>query len=149
MLFPTAHPWPEGETLGEYLGKRGVSRRDFLTFCGEMTTILGLGSLATPRVATALAAVRRPAVIWLSLQECTGCPETILRTADPTIGNLILEVVSLDYQHNLMAAASPSQCADGFSAVLQPGPSAQRARVSDASSATHGAAVNNLLVNYT
>src|SRR5207237_7938854 len=36
-----------------------------------------------------------------------------------------------------------------FSAVLQPGAAAQRARVSDASSAPNGAAVNHVFVNYT
>jgi len=28
-----------------------------------------------------------------------------VRTAEPTIGDLVLDVVSLDYQHNIMAAA--------------------------------------------
>jgi hydrogenase small subunit len=49
--------------------------------------------------------VKRPTVVWLSLQECTGCVESVLRTAEPTIGDLVLDVVSLDYQHNIMAAA--------------------------------------------
>jgi hydrogenase small subunit len=44
-------------------------------------------------------------VIWLQLQECTGCVESVIRTAEPTIGDLVLDVVSLDYQHTLMAAA--------------------------------------------
>ena len=35
-----------------------------------------------------------------------------------------------------------------LSALLQPGTAAQRARLSDPSSATHGAAVNNVFVNY-
>ena len=54
---------------------------------------------------SALAQERRPSVIWLSLQECTGCTESVLRTADPTIGELVLDLLSLDFQENLMAAA--------------------------------------------
>jgi len=104
-MFPTSHPWAEGEPLDAYLTKRGVSRRAFLTFCGQMTAALGLASAMTPRVAAALAAQRRPTVVWLSLQECTGCTESVLRTASPTIGNLVLDVISLDFQENLMAAA--------------------------------------------
>ena len=50
-------------------------------------------------------ALRRPSVIWLQLQECTGCVESVIRMSDPTIGDLVLDVVSLDYQHTLMAAA--------------------------------------------
>jgi hydrogenase small subunit len=105
MYFPTSHAWADDETLGAYLEKRGVSRRDFLIFCGQMTAALGLASVMTPRIALALAAQRRPTVVWLSLQECTGCVESVLRTADPTIGDLVLDIVSLDYQHNIMAAA--------------------------------------------
>ncbi len=105
MYFPTSHPWVEGETLGEHLEKRGVSRREFLTYCGEMAAVLGVGSALTPQVARALQELKRPSVVWLSLQECTGCTESVLRTADPTIGDLVLDLVSLDFQENLMAAA--------------------------------------------
>ena len=105
MFFPTSHPWIPEESLGQYLERRGVSRRDFLTFCAQMTAALGLSELLTPQVAAALTAQKRPTVVWLSLQECTGCVESVLRTAEPTIGDLVLDVVSLDYQHNIMAAA--------------------------------------------
>lgn len=105
MLDRASQPWVEGESLERYLGKRGVSRRQFLVFCGEMAAALGLASTAAPQIAHALSAQRRPSVVWLSLQECTGCPETVLRSTNPTIGNLVLDVISLDYQHNLMAAA--------------------------------------------
>jgi hydrogenase small subunit len=105
MFNPSAHPWLSGESLGQHLEARGVSRRDFLTFCGEMCAVLGIASTALPRVASALQAIRRPSVIWLQLQECTGCVESVLRTAEPTIGDLVLDVVSLDYNHTLMAGA--------------------------------------------
>lgn len=105
MFSPTSHPWPDGEALGAYLTKRGVSRREFLSFCGNMAAALGLASMMAPRIAEALASQRRPSVVWLSLQECTGCTESVLRTDSPTIGNLILDVVSLDFQENLMAGA--------------------------------------------
>jgi hydrogenase small subunit len=105
MPYITSHPWVEGETLGEHLAGRGVSRRDFVTFCGEMCAVLGLSSALRPRVAAALQSVTRPSVIWVQLQECTGCVESVVRTAEPTIGDLVLNLVSLDYSHTLMAAA--------------------------------------------
>ncbi|HKI94646.1 MAG TPA: hydrogenase small subunit [Gemmatimonadales bacterium] len=105
MFYPSAHPWAEDETLGEHLERTGVSRRDFLAFCGEFCAILGLGSVMTPKMAAALEALKRPSVIWIQLQECTGCVESALRSADPTIGDLILDLVSLDYQETLMAGA--------------------------------------------
>ena len=105
MITPSVDAWVEGETLGDQLDARGVSRRDFLKFCSEIAVILGLGSSVGAKVASALETLKRPTVIWLQLQECTGCVESVLRTADPTIGDLLLDVVSLDYQHTLMAAA--------------------------------------------
>lgn len=106
MYTPHANPWITTEqSLGEYLESRGVTRRDFLAFCRDMSITLGLGAALTPKVAHALQGVRRPSVIWLELQECTGCVESILRCSDPSIGNLLLDVVSLDYSDALMAAA--------------------------------------------
>ncbi len=105
MFYPTSHPWTDAQNLDQHLASRGVSRRDFLAFCTQMTAMLGLSELAAPRVAAALEAVKRPTVIWLQLQECTGCVESVLRSAEPTIGDLVLDVVSLDYSHALMAGA--------------------------------------------
>ena len=105
MQSPLFHPLAGGETLGRQLVDRGVSRREFLDFCGKMALVLGLGEAAGARVAHALQNVKRPSVIWIQLQECTGCVESLLRTAEPTIGNLVLDMVSLDYSHTLMAAA--------------------------------------------
>jgi hydrogenase small subunit len=61
--------------------------------------------MVTPRIAKALANIKRPPVVWLSLQECTGCVESILRSSTPSIGDLIIDTISLDFQENLMAAA--------------------------------------------
>jgi hydrogenase small subunit len=105
MYFPMKHAWTGEETLGEHLERQGVSRRDFLRYCGQISVMLGLGEAFVPRIAEALQNVRRPSVVWLSLQECTGCTESVLRTADPTIGDLVLDLISLDFQENLMACA--------------------------------------------
>ena len=105
MYVPSAIPWTDDQTLGEHLESRGIPRRQFLEFCGGLAAMLGLESFHIPQIARALQAQRRPSAIWVQLQECTGCPETVLRTADPTIGNLVLDLISLDYSHTLMAAS--------------------------------------------
>ena len=105
MLLPSPHDWAAGQNLGDHLTARGISRRDFLEFCGKLGAILGAGSLIGPEIAAALQSQQRPSVIWLQLQECTGCVESVLRSAEPTIGDLVLDVLSLDYQHTIMAAA--------------------------------------------
>jgi hydrogenase small subunit len=105
MYVPNPIPWADDETLGQNLASRGISRREFLEFCGGLAAVLGLESLYVPRIAHALESLKRPSVVWIQLQECTGCVESVLRTAEPTIGNLVLDLVSLDYSHTLMAAA--------------------------------------------
>jgi len=105
MYLPNPIPWADGETLGQNLATRGVSRREFLEFCGGLAAVLGLESFYVPQIAHALQNLKRPSIVWIQLQECTGCVESVLRTADPTIGNLVLDLVSLDYSHTLMAAA--------------------------------------------
>jgi len=52
-----------------------------------------------------VAAKKRPSVIWLHFQECTGCTESLLRAEHPTLEKLILDVISLDYHETLFAAA--------------------------------------------
>jgi hydrogenase small subunit len=107
-MFFNGVAWKDGEGLAAHLERRGVSRREFMTFCAEMTAILGLSTALTPRIVEALERARRPSVIWLQLQECTGCVESVLRTSDPTIGDLLLDVISLDFQETLMAGAGAS-----------------------------------------
>ncbi len=85
---------------------RGVTRRDFLKFCGGIAVLIGLGSAGTTRVAEALEAMaKRPSVVWSSFQECTGCAISLLQSRTPQVANLILQQISLDYQENVMAAA--------------------------------------------
>ena len=95
---------PEGEDLGRLLRRHGVGRRRFLGFCGAMTTLLALPPGAARAMAQGLAKSAPPSVIWLSFQECTGCTESITRSHSPTIEDLILSPISLDYHHTLMAA---------------------------------------------
>jgi [NiFe] hydrogenase small subunit len=87
------------------LEERGISRRDFMKFCGTIAAAMGMGPAFAPKIAAALTADNRPSVIWLHNAECTGCSESILRTAAPYIDALILDVISLEYQETIMAAA--------------------------------------------
>ncbi len=93
------------QTLFELLQQQGVSRRGFLKYCTALTSLMALPASMIPTVAHALESARRPSVIWLSFQECTGCAESLLRSHSPTIEGLIFDHISLDYQHTLQAAA--------------------------------------------
>lgn len=88
------------ESLPDHFGM--VSRRDFLKFCAVAAAGMGLPLSAGVRIAEAVAGnLKKPPVIWLSGQECTGCSETLLRTTHPTVEKLILDLISLDYHETL------------------------------------------------
>jgi len=92
-------------SIGEILKQRGVSRRDFLRFCSAMTAAMALPASFAPRVAQALDQVKRPTLVWLEMQSCTGDTEALLRSANPTVAEIVLEILSVDYHETIMAAA--------------------------------------------
>ena len=70
--------WRPGETLGEHMERRGVSRREFNKWCLKMISLMGVATVTggisnAQEIADKMAALKRPVVIWLQLQECTGC----------------------------------------------------------------------------
>ncbi|MCA9757896.1 MAG: hydrogenase small subunit [Candidatus Eisenbacteria bacterium] len=82
-----------------------VSRRDFIRIISMAAASVGLSSSAALRMAEAASKGLKPSVIWLHFQECTGCTESLLRSAHPDIATLILDLISLDYHETLSAAA--------------------------------------------
>jgi hydrogenase small subunit len=84
---------------------QGVSRRDFIKVCSAAAAAVGLPAWAGEKMAENVAKGRKPSVVWLHFQECTGCTESLLRTSHPDVGALILDLVSLDYHETLFAAA--------------------------------------------
>lgn len=83
----------------------GISRRSFMKFCTTMAATMGLPLGMGWRIAEAATNPQRPPVIWLSAQECTGCTESLLRSTHPTLEQLILDSISLDYHETLCAGA--------------------------------------------
>ncbi len=98
------------ETIGERLAQLGVSRRGFMQFCTGIASMMAIPAAMVPRMAHAVLSAK-PSVIYMSFQECTGCLESLVNSStvtqanSTTIENLILNLVSLDYQETLMAPA--------------------------------------------
>jgi len=97
-------------SIGASLERSGVSRREFLDFCGRLMCAAPFGLALTARasaqeVAAAIGKAPRPSVVWLHFQDCTGCSETLLRTSQPDLSELIFDLISLDYHETVMAAA--------------------------------------------
>ncbi|WP_070966102.1 hydrogenase small subunit [Vibrio sonorensis] len=88
------------------LKDHGISRRSFISLCSGLAASLGIQSVnAGEVIAKTLTSKRRPPVIWIGAQECTGCTESLLRSTHPTVENLILNMISLEYHEVLSAAA--------------------------------------------
>ena len=87
------------------LEARGISRRDFLEVCAIAAGTVGLPATALGAVEKAAGGSARPSVVWLHFQECTGCTESLLRASHPALGEILLDLISLDYHETLLAAA--------------------------------------------
>jgi hydrogenase small subunit len=113
----------DDKSIFDDLKSKGVSRRDFMKISGMVAGAIGMTQLpaidsmgkmsgkarsynpTTTMVAKALASKPRLPVIWLELQDCTGCSEALTRSQSPTLGNLVLNLITIEYHETLFAAA--------------------------------------------
>ena len=118
------------DSIFDEMKKAGISRRSFLKFCGLMAGAAGLNSLppiaasglpqslekdlsaynkkgfkSFDRVVKALETKPRVPVIWLEFQDCTGCSEALTRSQSPTLVDLVLSQITVEYHETLSAAA--------------------------------------------
>jgi len=110
------------ETIYQHLQRKGLSRRDFLKMCGLLAGAMGLrytppveasnlpahltrGVSPAQLVARALESKPRVPVIWLEFQDCAGCSEALTRSHSPTLVDLVLNTISIEYHETLAAAA--------------------------------------------
>jgi len=110
------------KNIPQELKAQGVSRRDFLKLSGLLAAAMGL--TAVPPVEAsglpanlgrgyephediihALATAQRAPVIWLEFQDCAGCSEAITRSVSPSLVNLVLNTLTIEYHETLSAAA--------------------------------------------
>jgi hydrogenase small subunit len=91
--------------LERALAGRGISRRDLLQFCKLMVATLALPERYVGQVAKALQQTRRPVLVWLEFQDCAGNSESMLRSSDPPVADIVLELLSWEYHELIMAGA--------------------------------------------
>jgi hydrogenase small subunit len=101
----TSIPAADVVDLSTELKRRGVPRRRFLQFCAVMAGTLALPPRYAHLIAASLQSAPRVPVIWLNGQDCAGNTEALLRANKPTVAEVILDTLSLDYSEVLMAAA--------------------------------------------
>ncbi|QOY53984.1 hydrogenase small subunit [Candidatus Sulfurimonas marisnigri] len=93
------------KSISRLIEEKGFSRREFMGWAGAMTSMLMLPASFTPLVAKAAEMADRLPLVWLHMAECTGCSESLLRTATPSIDSLIFDYISLEYHETIMSAA--------------------------------------------
>jgi len=110
------------KTIYEHFKSQGFSRRDFMKACGALVGAMGLrsvppvaasnlpshlsrGAKVVHTVAKALESKPRVPVIWLEFQDCAGCSEALTRSQSPTLIDLVLKEISIEYHETLSAAA--------------------------------------------
>jgi hydrogenase small subunit len=104
-----------GKTIAEELREKGLSRRDFLKIGGALAVAVGLmdsplraGARSIDPLARMLRALEtkpRVPLIWLEFQDCAGCTEAISRSQAPTLVDLVLNTLTIEYHETLSAAA--------------------------------------------
>jgi hydrogenase small subunit len=111
------------------LVRRGMTRRSFLQFSAAMAAALALPAAYAPRLARAVETAPRIPVIWLRGQTCGGNTEALLRSADPAVSAMLLDVLSVEYHQSLLAVAgvdadlartsAMERYPDGYLAVIE------------------------------
>ncbi|MEL7116878.1 MAG: twin-arginine translocation signal domain-containing protein, partial [Pseudomonadota bacterium] len=92
------------ETFYDVMRAQGITRRSFMKYCALTASALGLGPAFVPKIANAMETKPRTPVIWVHGLECTCCSESFIRSAHPLAKDVVLSMISLDYDDTLMAA---------------------------------------------
>jgi hydrogenase small subunit len=111
------------------LVERGMSRRSFLKFSAAMAAALALPASYASRIARAVETAPRIPVIWLRGQSCGGNTQALLRSIDPSVSSMLLDVLSVEYDASTLAVAGPDadlartaameRYPDGYIAVIE------------------------------
>ncbi|MBI9051797.1 MAG: hydrogenase small subunit [Anaerolineaceae bacterium] len=114
------------DSIYNEMKKAGISRRNFLKYCGLVAGVIGISDVPFTKlaganlpaglskqsgyspeafIAHALESKPRVPIIWLELQDCAGCSEALTRSQSPTLVDLVLSKITVEYHETLSAAA--------------------------------------------
>ena len=83
--------------------KTGVSRRSFLKAVTGTAAGIGISQVFNPALVSAMKkALETHPVIWVQGQGCTGCSVSLLNSVDPSIADVLLKVISLQFHPTIM-----------------------------------------------
>jgi len=106
--------------FNEKLAARGVSRRDFLKYCGSVAALLGMSEMYAPQIAAAVEKGALQPALWMAHGLCTGCTESMAQVDSPDVPTVVLDLLSVNYWETVMAAAG-TQAEDNIKATVAKG----------------------------
>ena len=101
----------EDRAFYDQLADRGVTRRNFLKFCGSVAAMLGLNEAMVPTIAAAIekaAASKLYPAVWIDGGLCTGCTESTAQSTYPDVAQIVLDILSMNYMETIMYATGES-----------------------------------------
>jgi len=85
--------------------KTGVSRRSFLKTVTGTAAGIGISQVFNPALVSAMKkALKNHPVLWIQGQGCTGCSVSLLNSVDPSIADILLKIISLQFHPTVMAS---------------------------------------------
>jgi hydrogenase small subunit len=99
-------PVKDEQTLPDVQQKKtGVSRRTFLKAATGTAAGIGISQMFNPALVSALEkALKTHPVLWIQGQGCTGCSVSLLNSVDPSIADILLKVISLQFHPTVMVS---------------------------------------------
>src|SRR5271166_4863825 len=94
-----------GSNLSAALAQRGISRRQLVKFCSAVLATLAMPERYLAQTVAAVGKARKPVLVWLQFQDCTGCSESMLRSSHPDVADVVLDLLSWEYHEVIMAGA--------------------------------------------
>ena len=91
--------------LNNALARRGITRRQLVKFCSGVLATLALPERYLAQTVAAVGKARKPVLVWLQFQDCTGCSESMLRSSHPDVADVVLDLLSWEYHEVIMAGA--------------------------------------------
>jgi hydrogenase small subunit len=79
-----------------------------MKFCGSVAALLGLSEMYAPTIAQAVehaAAGGLTPTLWMNFGSCTGCTESLAQVDSPDVATIVLDLLSVNYNETIMAAA--------------------------------------------
>ena len=86
-----------------------------MKFCSATLATLAMPERYLAQTVAAVGKARKPVLVWLQFQDCTGCSESMLRSSHPEVADVVLDLLSWEYHEVIMAGA-----ADAANKALEP-----------------------------